>query len=310
LHNKPFGKVLISGISSFTGYHFSKLLSLNGFEVIGIITKQFKEYDYISSLRINKIRDKIEIIENTKFGDKKFQDIITDYKPDLFCMHHAYTHNHNSENFDIKQALKSNLNNIEKTISTLVENDCEKIIYTGSIFEANLETNQKDYNNYGTSKRESFENLISHVGKRMELQKFTICNPIGLYESKRLSSYLIKNWMEERVPFLDNPNLIRDFIPIDLLSNSYFKFATQNENKIMAPSCYVKTNLEFALILKQLLEKKLSRTFKLEYRSVDKSDPCKRDIRVGVDPVFFQNSIEENTFWEDYIDFLLSTNNT
>ena len=223
-------------------------------------------------------------------------------------MHHAYTLNYNSENFDIKKALKSNLNNIGKTISTLVENNCKKIIYTGSIFEGNLETKQMDYNNYGTSKRESFENLISHVGKRLELQKFIICNPIGLYESKRLSSYLIKNWMEDRVPFLDNPYLIRDFIPIDLLSNSYVKFATQDKNKIMAPSCYVKTNLEFALILKQTLEKKLGRTFKLEYRFVDSIDPGRRDIRAGIDPVFFQNSNEEEIFWEDYIDYLLSTN--
>ena len=127
--------MLFTGLSSFTGYWFTEKLAEKGHKVVGCLSKNMSDYNSDQKERLNQANSNIRIEQNASFGSENFLQIISDFKPEIFCFHHALVTGYKDPNFDVNKAIENNLNNYLEVIKRLTESGCKQIIMTRSIFE-------------------------------------------------------------------------------------------------------------------------------------------------------------------------------
>ena len=154
--------ILFIGLSSFTGFYFVKKICKNKKNKIScILTKTKKKYDYLKKKRLDIIskNKNVILINNVKFGDKKFIKLLENIKFEIFCFHHAHTKNYNDDSkFNFQKSIKQNLNNADRVFSKIPKNS--KIIITNTVFQKIDKKKYKPLNNYGLSKTVSYEIMI------------------------------------------------------------------------------------------------------------------------------------------------------
>jgi UDP-glucose 4-epimerase len=300
--------VLFTGLSSFTGYWFTEKLAEKGHKVIGCLSKNMSNYNSDQTERLNQANSNITIEQNASFGSENFLKIISDFKPEIFCFHHALVTGYKDPNFDVNKAIENNLNNYQEVLNRLTESGCKQIIMTRSIFEKGLGKSdvESDISAYGKSKRKTFELFSQAVPKDIKLRSFVICNPVGRYEGNNLTSYLIKCWIEGRPASLMQPKLVRDFVPIDLLSNSYAQFMSASEQMII-PSNLPVSNYEYAQKIGDVTRKLKNIQTPIETTN-EKYDQNEAYVRTGVDKVDFSNRDQEESFWEEFVTYIWDRN--
>jgi nucleoside-diphosphate-sugar epimerase len=297
--------VLFTGLSSFTGYWFTKKLAEKGHKVVGCLSKNMSEYNSDQKERLNQANSNIRIEQNASFGSENFLKIISDFKPQVFCFHHALVTGYKDPSFDVNIAIENNLNNYQEVLNKLTESGCKQIIMTRSIFEKGSDV-ERDISAYGKSKRKTFEIFSQAVPNDIKLRSFVICNPVGRYEGNNLTSYLIKCWIEGRPASLMQPKLVRDFVPIDLLSNSYAQFMSASEQMII-PSNLPVSNYEYAQKIGDVTRKLKNIQTPIETTN-EKYDQNEAYVRTGVDKVDFSNRDHEESFWEEFVTYIWDRN--
>ena len=263
-------KILFTGASSFTGFHFLNELAKNTHhEVHIILSKDLNYYTDSKKKRIDQLDSKIIIHENIQFGDNAFLDLIQSKNKnfEILCCHGAYVENYNSDNFDIHKSLVSNTKNISKAIKLFKENGGKIIINTGSIFEPYEgfgEENSNAFNLYGISKHFTNELFRYHCYiNKITFGKFVIPNPFGILEEPRFTNYLFSCWRKNEIPIVKTPRYIRDNIPVELLARSYVDFlhklfqitllGNYTQEYKFTPSGYVESQGDFTnRIIKQI----------------------------------------------------------
>lgn len=302
-------RVLFTGLSSFTGYWFTEKLAEKGHKVVGCLSKNMSDYNSGQKERLNQANSNIRLEQNASFGSENFLQIISDFKPEIFCFHHALVTGYKDPSFDIDNAISNNLNNYQEVIKRLTENGCKQIIMTRSIFEKGLGKSdlESDISAYGKSKRKTFEIFSQSVPKDIKLRSFVICNPVGRYEGNNLTSYLIKCWIEGKPASLIQPKLVRDFVPIDLLSNSYVQFIEAHEQMII-PSHLPVSNYEYAQKIGDITRKLKNIQTPIDTTN-EKYDQNEAFVRTGVDKVDFSNRDQEESFWEEFVTHIWDRNN-
>ena len=296
-------KVLFLGVTSFTGFHFVKQLSNNkSLKIYCVLTKKIKKYKCIKKNRlklISKLKN-IKILENIKFGDKNFLNVIRENNFDIICFHYAYTENYNDDSkFNFKKSIRENLNNIEKVFSLF--NQHQKIIITNTVFQNILDKNYEPVNNYGKSKSITYEVIKNYCfANKIKYKSFYIPNPWGKLEEKKLNYYLIKQWYNGKTPTVNYPRYIRDNIFIDKLSKSYCKLIFTKSNKIeYFPTGYCSSNKNFIEALRFEFSKYFNKEAKVKYVFNKKHiQPIKR---INGDKVLKKVKIKENL--NDYFNY-------
>ncbi len=302
-------RVLFTGLSSFTGYWFTEKLAEKGYEVAGCLSHNKSDYNSDQTERLNILNSSIRIEENVSFGSESFLQLISDFKPEVFSFHHALVTGYKDPSFNVENAILNNLNNYQEVIKKLIESGCKQIIMTRSIFEKGLGKTdvESDISPYGQSKRKTFEIFSQAVPKDIKLRSFVICNPVGRYEGNNLTSYLIKCWIEGKPASLMQPKLVRDFVPIDLLSNSYVQFIESNE-QMTIPSNLPVSNYEYARKIGDITRKLKNIQTPIDTMN-EQYDQNESFFRTGIDKVDFNNKDQEELFWEEFVNHIWDRHN-
>ena len=224
-------RILFTGASSFTGMWFVKALLQSGHSVITPLKSAESTYEGMRKARISEFSSLADVRYLTPYGSPEFDDLLKTESFDLFCHHAADVTNYKSPDFDAVSALKNNVGNISNVLNALQNKGCNRILLTGSIFEQNEGAGSdllRAVSPYGLSKgltSEVFKYYADRSG--MSLGKFVIPNPFGPFEEFRFTSFLIKNWMEEKEVNVSQGAYVRDNIHVSLLAKAYSHFAKQ-----------------------------------------------------------------------------------
>jgi len=225
-------KILITGISSFIGYHLAKYFSGLSYEVTGTVSKKLREYEQrsIQAKRLNNLKE-VNIFKLDMRDNQSLKNTIQDVKPD-YCIHHAgYTQNYGSFEYDIDQAFEINVRPLYALYKELTDVGCKGVIITGTNAEysdcdlANMENdNCMPTTPYGLSK-------LNETLSAYQLSKFfnlptrisRVYIPFGAMDSpNKLFPYLINLLKQNRTVDLSPGLQKRDFIYIKELVRIYF----------------------------------------------------------------------------------------
>jgi nucleoside-diphosphate-sugar epimerase len=297
-------RILLTGYSSFTGTWFADRLAESGHEVVVCLTKTRLDYNSEFKYKFKSPHINIKVEEKSVFGSKEFSKLISDFKPQKFCFHHAMVDGYRDPDFDVESALSNNLLNYAQVISDLVASGCTEVIMSRSIFEKGLGKTDVagDISPYGESKRKTFEIFSKDIPPQLSVRSFVICNPVGKFEGNNLTSYLIKNWKSGQAAKLFQPKLVRDFIPIDLLSKTYAEFVDSKQT-ILIPSYLPISNFDYARKIGQVIHQKyqVNTPIDTSFEQYDENVPL---IRIGLDKLNFLDTNQEEKFWEDFVTHL------
>jgi nucleoside-diphosphate-sugar epimerase len=246
-------RVLLTGISSFTGYWFALKLQEAGHQVTATLRSAFDHYDGLRAQRIDHAkRLGVEFIENCSFGEDLFIDAVTGQ--DAICHHAADVTDYHSIDFNVHAAVAANTFNARRVFEHGREHGLRCFVATGSVFEAGEglgEEPLRAFSPYGLSKGLSWHLLDYWAGYAgLNIGKFVIPNPFGPLEEARFCAHLMRTWVKGEAAEIRTPSYVRDNIPVDLLAFAYVSFV----EKCMAggsglrcnPSGYVESQGRFA----------------------------------------------------------------
>jgi nucleoside-diphosphate-sugar epimerase len=303
-------KVLITGITSFTGCHIARAFAENGDEVWATLSSSKNNYtDALKSQRL--IYSKVEnFVENSVFGSESFLRLIQENKFDVFVNHGADIENYRSPNFDYRKSFLSSTDHLRETVIELKNKACKRILHSGSVFEpgegsslANQESTALSI--YGVTKNLVWQCLKYFCNEqKLNVTKIVIPNPVGLLENvDRLTPFFVKEWKNDRTPHLTTPKITMDNLPAEWLAQIYLEesFAT-TQTSIRRPQGIVCTNKEWVEMVASSLTKRLNKELKF---SVDTSAGANVYTRQNTEPVKeMKDNQALNKFWNQWSDYL------
>src|ERR1041385_9490932 len=103
-------RILFTGASSFSGFHFVTALARAGNDLICPVRGRLATYAGLRRERVERLQSIARIVNNTAFGDESFLKLISDSQPvDLLCHHAADVANYKSPDFDRSEEHTSEL---------------------------------------------------------------------------------------------------------------------------------------------------------------------------------------------------------
>lgn len=299
-------KVFITGVSSFTGCHIARAFcesKSKNIAVYGVLTRKIPDYSGIEKQRLDySLVD--NWIEEAPFGSQNFIDALSKIKPDVFINHGASIKGYREKNFDVRSCVEKATFNLTKVIEAL-SSQCQ-FIHSGSVFESDGERGLGVYSPYGLAKTLIWEEILKN-NKKIKITKIVIPDPVGLYENPdRLGPVLFRKWNLGETVDLKNPDIIQDRIPAPWLARVYFEESSsvglQSEKyRIVRPSAFCKSNLEWVQNLANFFEKKTSK--KCSAWNILPNVESERKNTESVNEVF--NDEECEKFFNEYSDWLL-----
>lgn len=223
-------RILLTGVSSFTGAWFAKALHAAGMEVIAACRGRVADYDRPRRRRIEWLGGRCRIVEASPFGSNPFIDLIRHAGPfDLLCHHGAEVGDHRRADLDVLAAAAANTHRIEPVLDRLTAGGCRAVLVTGTVFEADEgwgEAPLRAFSPYGRAKTLTWQIFRHHAEARgLTLGKFVVASPFGPFEKPNLPRYLVESWRRGEQPVLRHPYLVRDHIQVQLLATAYARFA-------------------------------------------------------------------------------------
>lgn len=246
-------KILITGVSSFTGAWFASELAQAGHQVVATTRGPITDYEGLRADRLAYAAQAgVEFVENCSFGDSTFIDALTGV--DLVCHHGAEVKNYQSVDFDVIGAVASNTMNSKTVFEACAAKGVSGFVASGSVFEQSEglgEMPLRAFSPYGLSKGLSWQIQDFWAGQyNVPIGKFIIPNPFGPLEEARFCAFLMRTWMKGDIAEVRTPSYVRDNIPIDLLAAAYTRFVDRfllnPANSRCAPSGYIESQGRFA----------------------------------------------------------------
>ena len=288
--------LLFIGVSSFTGFHFVKKISeTNKFKIYCTLTKNLNDYrsERLERIRLISKNKNVVLVKKTKFGDKKFINLLSKTKFNIICFHHAVTKNYKDDlKFNLSKSINENTINIDKVFNKIYSDT--KIVVSNTIFQKVKDKGYDNFSKYGISKDSSYKKIKLYCKKhRLKLKSIFITNPWGILEEKKLNYYLINRWLLDKKTVIEHPNYIRDNIYIDKLSNYYIRIISSNSKKIdYFPTGYCSTNKAFIEALKNKFEKFFNKKVNVNFKK--KGNYSQPLIRINGKKIYNKIKINEN----------------
>ncbi len=128
LKHKP---IVVTGVSSFVGYHLAKYFSNQGLPVIGTISRSIEHYDDIRLQRLKDLKGtKLEVVDLCH--RKMVEHFIESVKP-VFWFHHAgFAKDYGSFEFDMDRGYDVNVRPLEWIYPALKKVEVQGVIVTGT----------------------------------------------------------------------------------------------------------------------------------------------------------------------------------
>lgn len=222
-------KILLTGVSSFTGYWFAKALAERGHEIVAPLRGGIESGgDIERAERMRRLTDIVEVVPACSFGSAEFLDLLKHRDFDVLCLHHAEVSDYRNPDFNIARAVDLNTFNLRETLLQLRERGLAGVVLTGSFFENDEgagTTPLMAFSPYGLSK-----GLTAQIVKYrchelgVPFGKFVVPHPFGSLEQPRLGSYLARTWREGKTAEIKTPAYVRDNIHVGLLAACYWRF--------------------------------------------------------------------------------------
>jgi len=233
--------IVITGASSFVGYHLAKHFSNVG-NVIATITKPISEYEAIRKKRLELLSSKVILAHLDISAPEQLKDFIKTHKPELWIHHAGYVQNYASPDYDLKDANRINVDPLFTLVPLLKEFACKKLLVSGSSMEyADSDLKHSEEENglpsfpYGASKlletQESLR-LASKVG--LSTTVIRIFNPFGLFDTPaKLFPFLVTQLLSQKKVELSPCLQVRNFVHVETLCDIYDFFAHKTESEIV-----------------------------------------------------------------------------
>ena len=235
-------RVLLTGVSSFTGLWFARALHAAGHEVIAPLRAATYD-DPLRRARIDEAAKVATLVPSAPFGSEAFLSLLTTGGPFDALLHHAAeAANHKSPDFDVEGAVAANTFNADRTLRAARNAGVKRLVLTGSAFEAGEGQGSEPlvaFSPYGLSKTLTARAFALSAGEAgLDLVKFVIPNPFGPYEGQTFQRFVITAWREGRAVNVSHPLYVRDNVPVDLLSLAYVRAAEGKAGRHVSPSFY------------------------------------------------------------------------
>lgn len=296
-------KVLLTGVSSFTGCHIGRALVENGFDVCGTLTRLSPDYSGNALIQTRLEYSKLKnFVYEAPFGSKAFVRGIKEFSPEILISHGAPIHGYRSPDFDQESAYQRAVFNLDETVACFKNSGGRKMIYSGTVFEPI--DGADALSPYGQMKKrvsDALEQTCETYG--IVFSKVYIPNPVGPFENEdRLIPIFVKKWKNKEKPLLSAPRLVWDNLPANWLAEVYADESLSPSARERRPSGY-KISLEQFM---QLFKEKLSLfapSFFCEFDVEDRVEPGA--LRLNTEDLLIQKSpSEQHEFWEQWFQSL------
>lgn len=233
-------RVLLTGISSFTGLWFARALKAAGHEVVAPL-RAAAYADPLRQARMAEAAKVAEIVPAAPFGSDAFQTILA-RGFDVLCHHAAEAANHKSPDFDVAGAVAGNTHNAAATLAAAKAAGVQRLVLTGSAFEEGEGRGTEPlvaFSPYGLSKTltaRAFQAECERAG--LAMVKFIVPNPFGPYEAQTFQRAVMTRWRDGQAVHVSHPLYGRDNAPVDLLAQVYAKAASGALGPHVSPSVY------------------------------------------------------------------------
>jgi UDP-glucose 4-epimerase len=248
-------RIVLTGVSSFTGAWFAQTLAERGHDVIGTLQRGAAAYEGVHAARLAAMRNAgVTLAEGVSFGSDAFQDLVGQGL-DVLCHHAAFVTDYRSADFDVAAAVEANTRQLRHVLARAVDAGAKAFVATGSVFEQDEGAGEdplRAFSPYGLSKGLTWQ-IEQFWAERLGLPvgKFVIPNPFGPLEEPRFCAYLMRTWTAGKTAEVKTPAYVRDNIPVDLLARAYADFVEgcvrdSQAVKRLNPSGYVESQGAFA----------------------------------------------------------------
>lgn len=261
-------RALMTGAGSFTGCWFARALAGGGCAVVATCRRPLADYDGLAATRLAQVGRHATIVPGCGFGDPAFVDLLRQDGPfDLLALHGAEAAGHRSRAFDVMAAVAANTREAASVCEAFAGRGGRAVLVTGSIFEADEGVGTPPhgaFNPYGLAKTLTWQTLrFAAEQAGLAVGKFVIAHPFGPLEKPGLTSYLARIWLAGAEAVVEQPQLVRDFVPVDALAEAYAGFATRlvrdGRSLRLAPSLYAEATASFVERFARAMRERLDR---------------------------------------------------
>lgn len=294
-------KVLLTGVSSFTGLWFARALRAAGHEVVAPLRASTYD-DPLRRARMAEAERVAEIVPAAPFGSDAFVKLLG-RGFDALCHHAAEAANHKSPDFDVKAAVAGNTFNAAATLKAAWEAGTKRLVLTGSAFEEGEGRGTEPlaaFSPYGLSKTLTARLFQAEAKKaRLEMVKFIVPNPFGPHEAQTFQRLVMSRWREGQPVRVSHPFYGRDNVPVNLLAKVYARAATGALGAHVSPSYYAGPVGDFFERMAREVRPRTGWACDLALAdSQQSSEPMQRYNLQPITPADYGWS--EAGFWDDY----------
>lgn len=223
--------VVVTGVSSFIGFHVARYLSNNNWRVIGTISQDIHHYDSLRYERLQRLkRANIELKQLNITNVTFLRDFIKTVRPTIWIHHAGWAKDYQKLNYNLDQGYSINVSPLFELYSALSENGCRGVIVTGSSAEygaCDSACSEEDIcwpqMPYGLSKLSETIRAyqLAHEFK-LSTRIARVFIPYGLLDNPGKVIPSVINALRKGIPIeLSTCEQSRDFLYIDDLSRGY-----------------------------------------------------------------------------------------
>lgn len=128
--------VVITGVSSFIGFHVARYLSCKNWRVIGTISQDIRDYDFLRHerlLRASRAGVDLRLLDITNVT--VLREFIKSVHPTIWIHHAGWAKDYQKLEYNLDQGHSINVTPLYELFSSLSENGCRGVIVTGSSAE-------------------------------------------------------------------------------------------------------------------------------------------------------------------------------
>lgn len=224
-------KIVITGVSSFVGFHLARYFAKKKFEVIGTISNSLENYDDLRLERLQLLKLANVSLKKLNITDSnELEEFIQTEQPEYWLQHAGWADKYASFDYDLKKSFDVNVLPLKTLYESLAHVNCQGVIVTGSSAEYSDcdQAAQEDgitfpTTPYGLSKlTETLYASQLSILHKIPTRVARIFIPFGEYDNpKKLIFSVIKTLAQHQTIDLSPCEQVRDFIYIDDLCMGY-----------------------------------------------------------------------------------------